>query len=686
MAEQGSNLGKEDANLAEQDVKMAEIEGDDNDGEGEGEINDVATAIAAAKSNSPVYDDSQDVETKGGEVCLRSGHTSEVKSEASILYDTYAAETCCDRNSSPKLQNADESGIPSIDVGRYKSSKLYKHIAGPLSNGSDAVEEKQGHVEQSILVSTSETHVSAPHAVSDQLGNMETADVEESKLLSEEADHHSQSRQDMNHKDSRSWFPRVRPRSLSSGAECEDGSKRPAIICEYFVKGWCIKGSSCRFLHKRDHENATQVEGGVLLTKSELSPDKGSGDNIGKGIQEECGVGSRQYEDTDTNALLERKVSSSLFSIDFKNFPSCKDGSRPISTSREVEVDNHGLSVAESSSIPWQNFCSRFGSSMRELGVSSGLDSISRLVEESAAMRRRYSLDAQSSVPPYHFSSWKNTSLLRNSPLYSGSNSAKYSDSSYTLDRLLSFKYKKAFTPYNWEPSVPFQSSYFKPPVNKSSDVPYDPFRDSIEKSDIGRESVRLSSCGQTQDAKSISGQNSLELPRRLEIESWDKNYSGHDKVIPAVEAESAATSNSDAQNKSLTEEENPMVPGSVKAILKASRSVNDGNSKIQSGELKLENGRQPIELDDEESKIIRCFRAALIEFVKELMKPIWHEGRLSKDVYKVIVQKAEDKILSNLKPNQVPNSSELIKQYLSFSRPKILKLIQAYVDKYGRF
>uniref|UniRef100_A0A803LLK5 C3H1-type domain-containing protein n=1 Tax=Chenopodium quinoa TaxID=63459 RepID=A0A803LLK5_CHEQI len=636
-------------------------------------------------------DDNQDVETKGGEVCLRSGHTSDVKSEASILCDTRAAEICCDRNSSPKLQNADESGTPSIDVGRYKSSKLYKHIAGPLSNGSDAVEEKQEHVEQSILVSASETHVSAPHAVSDQLGNMETADVKDSKLLSEEANHHSPSRQDMDHKDSRSWFPRVRSRSLSPGAECEDGSKRPAIICEYFAKGWCIKGSSCRFLHKRDHENATQVEGGVLLTKSELSPDKGSGDNVGKGIQRERGVGSRQYEDTDTNALLERKVSSSLFSTDFKNLPSCKDGPRQVEVEVDIYKENHssdnfGSSVAESSSIPQQNFCSRFGSSMRELGVSSGSDSISRLVEESAAMRRRYSLDAQSSVPSYHFSSWKNTSLLRSSPLYSGSNSGKYSDSSYTLGGLLSFKFKKAFTPYNWEPSVPFQSSYFKPPVNRSSDVPYDPFRDSIEKSDIGRESVRLPSCCQTQDAKSISGQISPELPRRLEIESWDKNYSGHDKVIPAVEAESAATSNSDAQNKSLTEEENPMVPGSVKAILKASRSVNDGNSKIQSGELKLENGRQPVELDEEESKIIRCFRTALIEFVKELMKPIWHEGRLSKDVYKVIVQKAEDKILSTLKPNQVPNSSELIKQYLSFSRPKILKLIQAYVDKYGRF
>lgn len=422
----------------------------------------------------------------------------------------------------------------------------------------------------------------------------------------------------------------------------------------------------------------------LLMSTSVLA---GFGDNAaGKNSQKEHGESVRQYKDIDKIALLERKGSSSLFSADSQKSFSGKDGSRSISTPREVEADifkdnhssdNNGLSVAEGSSMLRADFFSRFGSSTSEVGVSSGSDSILRLVEESAAMRRRYSLDVQSSLPSYRFSSWKNTSLLRNSPLYSGADSAKFSDTSYTLDELLSFKYKPTFAPYNWEQSVPFQSSYFKPPVNRSSDVPYDPFRDSIEQSDIGHESIRHSSCGQTQDAKSVSEQNSLELHRRLKIDTWDKNYSGNDKVVPAVEAESAATSTSDAQNKNLTEEENPMVPGSVKAILKASRSINEGNSKVYNGELKGEKGRQPNELDDEESKVIRYFRAALIEFVKELMKPIWHEGRLSKDVYKVIVQKAEDKILSTLQPNQVPNSSESIKQYLSFSRPKILKLIQ---------
>lgn len=44
-------------------------------------------------------------------------------------------------------------------------------------------------------------------------------------------------------------------RSESPCAEINDQNKRPAVICDFYAKGWCIKGSSCRFLHIRDHLN-----------------------------------------------------------------------------------------------------------------------------------------------------------------------------------------------------------------------------------------------------------------------------------------------------------------------------------------------------------------------------------------------------------------------------------------------
>lgn len=51
--------------------------------------------------------------------------------------------------------------------------------------------------------------------------------------------------------------PDTRTRSLSPGAEIKEGNKRPAVICDFFAQGWCIRGSSCRFLHIKDNLNNT---------------------------------------------------------------------------------------------------------------------------------------------------------------------------------------------------------------------------------------------------------------------------------------------------------------------------------------------------------------------------------------------------------------------------------------------
>lgn len=43
--------------------------------------------------------------------------------------------------------------------------------------------------------------------------------------------------------------------SHSPGAEIKDQNKRSAVVCDFHAKGWCIKGSSCRFLHVKDRLN-----------------------------------------------------------------------------------------------------------------------------------------------------------------------------------------------------------------------------------------------------------------------------------------------------------------------------------------------------------------------------------------------------------------------------------------------
>ncbi|KAE8782549.1 zinc finger CCCH domain-containing protein 36 [Hordeum vulgare] len=78
-----------------------------------------------------------------------------------------------------------------------------------------------------------------------------------------------------------------------------------------------------------------------------------------------------------------------------------------------------------------------------------------------------------------------------------------------------------------------------------------------------------------------------------------------------------------------------------------------------------------------------RDFRFHLAEHVKELLKPIWKEGNLSKDAHKLIVKKSVDKVLASVELHQVPATKELITGYITTAGTKIEKLVKAYVVKH---
>ncbi|WOG82130.1 hypothetical protein DCAR_0101292 [Daucus carota subsp. sativus] len=82
------------------------------------------------------------------------------------------------------------------------------------------------------------------------------------------------------------------------------------------------------------------------------------------------------------------------------------------------------------------------------------------------------------------------------------------------------------------------------------------------------------------------------------------------------------------------------------------------------------------------DGKNLRAFKFSLAEFVKELLKPTWKAGKLNKESHKTIVKKVVDKVTSSVQGSQIPQTQEKIDSYLSASKPKLSKLIQAYVDK----
>uniref|UniRef100_A0A0E0DTI2 C3H1-type domain-containing protein n=1 Tax=Oryza meridionalis TaxID=40149 RepID=A0A0E0DTI2_9ORYZ len=99
-----------------------------------------------------------------------------------------------------------------------------------------------------------------------------------------------------------------------------------------------------------------------------------------------------------------------------------------------------------------------------------------------------------------------------------------------------------------------------------------------------------------------------------------------------------------------------------------------DGDNRVKTCERKND-----ASLNNEKSD----FRFHLVEHVKELVKPIWKEGNLSKEAHKLIVKKSVDKIFASLEPNQMPETEKAITTYITASAPKIEKLVKAYVDRH---
>lgn len=73
----------------------------------------------------------------------------------------------------------------------------------------------------------------------------------------------------------------VRPRSQSPTLDLNNGAKRPAMICDFFAKGWCIKGSSCRFLHVKNEAKKPDKD----LEKGAAAAKMVKEDHIGGGMQ-----------------------------------------------------------------------------------------------------------------------------------------------------------------------------------------------------------------------------------------------------------------------------------------------------------------------------------------------------------------------------------------------------------------
>lgn len=94
-------------------------------------------------------------------------------------------------------------------------------------------------------------------------------------------------------------------------------------------------------------------------------------------------------------------------------------------------------------------------------------------------------------------------------------------------------------------------------------------------------------------------------------------------------------------------------------------------------GEIEIDQAQSPGKSKKSKgSRSLRLFRVAIADFVKEVLKPSWRQGNMSKEAFKTIVKKTVDKVSGAMKSHQVPKSQAKINRYIDSSQRKLTKLV----------
>lgn len=474
--------------------------------------------------------------------------------------------------------------------------------------------------------------------------------------------------------------------------------KRQAFPCKFFPQGRCTKGNSCRFLHVNENMNRTSQQQAVNHTSQLQAVNHMAGTS---GIK--SGEERRPFEN-----------------IEGVRFPM-------LSTNGITSLVNPGNPPAGQRVFPFTNEM-RFMPSLENMGRGS-LQKCGAVFTENRPVfdNRISSFPLRSSFVQEHGSlitSNRPTDMGSSGPAWTGSvfssaplnqydspfgNFENRNDingsGSLPVEQAISVSSvqdaevdttsnKKEVSSNDWEPSEPFRPSFTIPPyILPSSDALYDPFTDIDNPED---KSLNAPSSSKGKDAQKESGQQ-----KDGDSASNDKNSScsqnqfqetvARTNLEAHVAVEGVATSVVD-QNDATTPSKEVSSSAAVenRVVLKRSKPAGHGSwhrSDGSSHQKMLKTDEMDGEVrSDAGTKVMRQFRTAVVENIKEMLKPLWREGRLSKDVHNMIVKRATEKIVSAaVQLHQVPTNNESVEKYLSTSATRMVKLVEGYVEKYGK-
>ncbi|KAI3454804.1 hypothetical protein Pfo_011467 [Paulownia fortunei] len=194
----------------------------------------------------------------------------------------------------------------------------------------------------------------------------------------------------------------------------------------------------------------------------------------------------------------------------------------------------------------------------------------------------------------------------------------------------------------------------------------YDPLFDSIEPAS--------NSFGRADHIKHDTTGDSDNMPR----------FSGSGRVLDMEDIKQDGGIAVSANDSLENEEYGETADAEVGAVLNGSPSNPNDATDMNAGEIEIDqvkaSGKKK---KGKDSRSMKLFKISIATFVKEVLKPSWRQGNMSKEAFKTIVKKTVDKVSGAMKSHQIPKSQAKINHYIDSSRGKLTKLVMGYVDKY---
>uniref|UniRef100_A0A0A9CPE8 SFR19-like C-terminal domain-containing protein n=1 Tax=Arundo donax TaxID=35708 RepID=A0A0A9CPE8_ARUDO len=194
--------------------------------------------------------------------------------------------------------------------------------------------------------------------------------------------------------------------------------------------------------------------------------------------------------------------------------------------------------------------------------------------------------------------------------------------------------------------------------------APYDPLLDSIEPSSSSINKVGLGK------EKNRGVNDSRDASKVMNVEVVSENMHGLG-VVAESEVEGLGEVAADTET-GVVENASPEFLGAKDWSSDIPGDIGNDQSLDKSKKSK-------------DSRSMKLFKVAVADFVKEVLKPSWRQGNMSKEAFKTIVKKTVEKVSNSVPSSHIPKTPAKIKQYVQSSQRKVTKLVMGYVDKYAK-